>query len=177
MSEMERRHLGIQAFVHGEEPSPDRFDPPTNSDRMVNKPDGGLWTSTFREDGSCAWLDWCQAEHWGLSEESLLYALEPEPDILVVEIDSEADLHRIVDEWERDDLDRMVSRMYAPLDFEAIATEYDAIHLTGNGQRETRFATPGLYGWDTECTLWLRWSFSAVECLGPVESWIDRTNS
>lgn len=160
--------LGTQAFIDDTPPRRARFDPPTNRDQMPHKPDGGLWTSTLQEDGSCAWLDWCQAERWGLTAESKLYALEPEPDISVFEIDRDDDLQRALAEWRRGDVSPVVARMFAPLDFEAMATEYDAIHLTEWGQVHTRHSHPSLYGWDTECTLWLRWSFRSVENCGPV---------
>ena len=162
--------LGTQAFISENPPRPERFDPPTNTEQMVHKPTGGLWTSTLRDDGSCAWLEWCRAEHWGLTEASKLYALEPEPGIAVMEIDSEYDLQDVIDDWGRDDIRPALARSFAPLDFEAIAEEYDAIHLTEWGEHHTRFTTPGLYGWDTECTLWLRWSFRSVESCGPIDT-------
>lgn len=160
--------LGIQAFISDDPPHPDRFDPPTNTPQMSHKPAGGLWTSTLRAGGTCAWLDWCRAEQWGLTDETKLYALEPEPDVSVFEIERGDDLQRALVEWGRDDVPPVLARMFAPLDFEAMATEYDAIHLTEWGERHTRYSHPSLYGWDTECTLWLRWSFRSIESCGPV---------
>lgn len=164
---MNGTELGTQAFIHDEEPRPERFDPPTNTESPVHKPDGGLWTSTLRADGSCAWLDWWRSHDWDLWEGATLYALEPEANLSVLEIDSEADFQRALAEWERED--RLVRGPFdRKLDFEAMADEYDAIHLTETGRLETRFITPGLYSWDCECTLWLRWSFRSVETRGPV---------
>lgn len=39
-------------------------------------------------------------------------------------------------------------------DFEAIhEAGVDAVYLTQQGERETRFNDPSLYGWDCECVL------------------------
>lgn len=163
---MTDRPLGLQAFVHTEEPRQERFNRPTNTDRPVHKPDGGLWTSTLRDDGSCAWLDWCRGADWGPEEDAHLYALEPAADISVLEIDSAEDLTRALEKWERDNYPISIYRL---LDFEALAEEYDAIHLTERGVWQTRFSIPGFYGWDCESTLWLRWAFRSAENCGPVE--------
>jgi len=161
-------HL-TQCFIHDTEPQAERFDPPKNTGQLVSKPEGGLWTSTLRADGTSGWLDWCQAENWGIGEESVLYALEPKADCSVLVIDSEDDLHTVLESYSRDETD-FPSRiqMFAPLDFEALQERYDAIQLTENGQLETRFTTPGLYGWDSECSLWLRYEFDTVEEIGSV---------
>jgi hypothetical protein len=52
------------------------------------------------------------------------------------------------------------------LDFEELARDYDALHLTVRGQWKTRMTRPNLYGWDVESTLWFRWKFNRVEFLG-----------
>ena len=40
------------------------------------------------------------------------------------------------------------------IDFEKMLSDgIDAIYLTEKGEQETRFESPGLYGWDCECVL------------------------
>ena len=163
-----RNELEVQGFLSEDEPTPEKFDPPTNAGGLMNKPEGGLWTSTLRDDGTCAWLEWCRAESWGLTDETKLYALEPASDIAVLEIDSFDDLQELLYQWRRKNIPPALER-FAPLDFEAMAHGIDAIHLTKRGERKTRYSTPGLYGWDCECTLWLQWAFNSVECLGTIE--------
>lgn len=51
-------------------------------------------------------------------------------------------------------------------DFELLAKHFDVIHLTENGQYETRLNHPDLYGWDCESSLWLNWAVEKVEDLG-----------
>ena len=51
-------------------------------------------------------------------------------------------------------------------DFEKVALEFDAIHLTTRGMMETRFTpfeTPDLYGWDCESVLVLNRDVIVVE--------------
>jgi len=39
------------------------------------------------------------------------------------------------------------------LDFEQLSKTYDAVWLTYNGERKTRYSNPDLYGWDCESVL------------------------
>lgn len=164
-----------QAFVSETRPREAAFDRPTNDPHFRNKPSGGLWTSTLHDDGTSAWLDWCEDERWGLTNETVVYALDPEPDASVFVLDSQGDLLRLLGSFARDkDHDLLKPRLTAQIDFEAVAKHYDAIHLTERGQISTRLATPGLYGWDTESTLWLRWAFRAVEEIAPARDMLQR---
>jgi len=162
----ERTGHATQAFVADREPRESRFDRPENTGELANKPAGGLWTSTLRDDGTSAWVEWCRAERWGLTDESRLFTLEPDADVSVLVVDSETDLHALLDRFGRDDPGFLPKQQFARIDFERIATAYDAVHLTDAGQRATRFSRPGLYGWDCESTLWTRWCFDAVVDLG-----------
>jgi hypothetical protein len=179
MSDDRDQELGTQAFVHVEWPSRARFEEPSNRDPRVGipiKPAGGLWTSSFLEDGSCAWIG-SEAWEWHSSHlegEPRLFALEPAEGLEILEIDGPRDLDRALSEWEREDLEADVSsslsEMYALLDFEALAEEYDGIHLSGRGAATTRHSQPSLYGWDCESTLWLGWAFDEAADLGPASS-------
>jgi len=150
--------LEPQGFIHTNYPNKGRFDRVQNRDDLIVKPYGGMWTSTlhYRDDtATSAYVDWCAASGHGLCDGQTLYRLEPDPDCRVLEIDTVLDLRAIVDEYERADLGdaRSYTTTFAPVDFEAIAADFDAIRLTANGQRVTRFSRPGLYGWDSECVL------------------------
>jgi len=109
--------------------------PVTNSPRR-NKPKGGLWTSPV---GPCfGWKDWCEAESYG--DTCKCFNLEFVGSLL--RIDSVEDMLRLP--WEGED-------MFPWIDFERLAGKYDAIHLTENGENDTRFTNPkSLYGWDCE---------------------------
>jgi len=153
--------LEPQGFVHQDYPNRGRFEMPSNRDDGIVKPSGGMWTSTlYEEDGHLTngWLEWCSSGRWGLTEEHTLYELEPESHLQVLEIDSYADLQRVLQVYGRDDLpEPLLNSTFAPLDFEALAGGFDAIRLTEAGQRDTRMTRPGLYGWDSESVLALRW--------------------
>ena len=74
---------------------------------------------------------------------------------------------------------RAEDHFFQPLDFERMAADFDAVHLTDEGQWATRLTQPSLYGWDCESTCWLRWAFEraepgpAVELVGVRYSWDD----
>jgi hypothetical protein len=164
-----------QAFISETPPREAAFDQPTNDPGFRNKPSGGLWTSTLREDGMSAWLDWCETEQWGITDEAVVYALDPEPDVSVLVLDSQVDLLQLLATFARDQgHDLPKPRLTAQIDFEAVAKHYDAIHLTERGQISTRLATPGLYGWDTESSLWLHWAFRDVAEIAPARDILER---
>lgn len=165
--------VGTQVFIGPTRPDPERFDEPTNRDDLSIKPAGGLWTSTLRDDGGCAWLDWCRANDWGPADDDHIYVLEPEPNARVIVIDGVDDMRSAQDTFARVDLHPAISRSFAALDYEEIAETYDAVHVTDQGQRETRFSRPGLYGWDCESTVWLRWAFESVVDRGPVAEAVE----
>jgi len=165
--------LEPQGFVHQHRPSEARFELPMNRDDGIVKPKGGMWTSTlYEENGQLTngWIDWCSAERWGLGGQQALYKVEPESHAHVLEIDSYTDLQRVLEVYRRDDLpDVLLAGTFAPLDFEALASGFDAIRLTEKGQRETRMTTPGLYGWDSECVLSLRWIWDECEVVRDID--------
>lgn len=150
-------------------PSLESFEPVENKDDGVHKPRGGLWTSTLRDDTS-GWLDWCKAESF-YSGDEIVWLLYPEDELDIYEIDSQADLLTLLDHFERPGGDPAIDAQrgtFAPIDFETMAEEYDAIHLTEEGQWDTRMTRPGLYGWDSECYLWFRWCFEDIAEHNPI---------
>lgn len=159
-----------QVWMGTERPREEQMDPIENRDDLVSKPYGGLWTSPI--DSEFGWLDWCEMEDFFRSDEDeYLYEFivdNDDDDVLVYTIDCEYDLNALLDLFERDDIQKRSFQLFAPLDFEALATVYDGIYLTENGQRETRLTEPSLNGWDCECVLWLDWCFSDVEYIKEV---------
>lgn len=147
-----------QVFIHPERPHPDRLDPISN--RPQFKPEGGLWTSSYRDESS-AWVNWMQAEQWYNHSDATAWLLTPDdPDIY--QIDTLTDLKVLASEFPNEDS----PLSYTALDYEAIADVFDGIWLTQQGQWQTRFSHPNLYGWDCESTLWFEWCFENAE---PIE--------
>lgn len=157
------------AYIGGK-PERSKFNPVEN-DSFAVKPKGGFWTSPLRDDGRFGWLDWTERE-MRLPEEFDVWECHPEDELTVATIDTYQDLIAYLDVYERNDHFRAHSSQ-AALDFEEMATVYDAIYLTENGQRETRLTSPNLYGWDCETVLWLDWRFDTVEHLGTVGDYYD----
>lgn len=109
------------------------------------KPYGGLWASPVGSEWG--WKQWCVSEEFHLEELEKSFEFNYTGNIFV--IDSEADAKKmpvIKDEY---------TIYFARPDFEKMQRSgYDAIHLTVNGQDETRFSRECcLYGWDCESVL------------------------
>lgn len=165
--------IGAQTHVGRAKPQPERIDPIQNPDTPTgNKPYGGIWTSTLRDDGSSAWIDWCRKEEWGISDDMAVWKLAPNPDATILVIDTYDDFRELLDAFGWEIMGKRA------VDYERIAadTEYDAMRLTSNGQRDTRFERPGLYGWDVESTVWFDWVFSDVEHVCDVTRTNDLVN-
>jgi len=132
---MQLIHYGADHF------DPDKFKPIKNRDFV--KPEGGLWASPV--DSEYGWREWCEAEKF--NEEKLEIAFQFEYTGRFLVINSQYGLGamcwREVDYW----------RGKLVPDFELMAIEIDAIHLTARGQAATRWSQPDLYGWDCESVL------------------------
>jgi hypothetical protein len=129
------------------------------------KPEGGLWTSTYHPQCGSNWVQWCLGEGWEVPPEERWQSmlLVPAPARVFI-IDARADLERLAARYPGP----VIAHWAALLDWEAIAKDYDAVHLTARGQAMTRFSYPhNLYGWDVECTLWCRWCFTRADPLPP----------
>lgn len=168
--------LGAQAWVpRGDDPpAAARFRPVRNRPFPWVKPehDGGLWTSTWQPGTGSGWIQWCIEESFDCDCDSPtfpVWKLTPDPAARVARIDSLADLEALVAAYPAADPEwRAAGRFEHHPDWQRIADDFDAVNLTDAGQWATRLTDPGLYGWDCESTLWLRWAFTAVEDLGRV---------
>lgn len=133
---------------------------------------GGLWTSTKLPDGSSGWTAWCLGEEFA-GPDFDVWELEPDPSARVYTIDAYADLAALAEAFPPvcDHHDRPClpghRRFGSGVSWRRVAAEYDAVHLTDEGQWRTRMSDPhSLYGWDCESTLWFRHRFARVEFAG-----------
>ena len=140
------RHYGSTKF------QPELFLPVKNS-TWVKPIEGGLWTSPI--DSTWGWKDWNNVEHYEECDEEKSFIVEIKENSKILIIDSLSDLLNAP-------LIPGLSKKV--LNFEFIATKYDAIWLTVKGQRATHLSYPtNLYGWDCETVLILN-----PECCEPV---------
>lgn len=119
-----------------------KFEPVKN--RKHIKPYGGLWASPV----GCAygWREWCESENWG----DLSSCFETEYTGRTLVIFSIADLEKV--SW-------IDGHYQSYPDYEGMLKRgIDAIYLTEQGERETRYTEPGLYGYDCECVVVLNGS-------------------
>ena len=122
---------------------------PTNRSGW-NKPKGALWTSTYkpRSKYKSGWAEFvaCEDMDWQLSK-ALLIIISKKARLCI--INCFEDLNNLK-EYTDADKKRFVSD---DLDFSKLVKDYDLVHLTEEGQEHTRFSSPGLYGWDCECSV------------------------
>ena len=131
------------------------MDPIANTGQV--KPIGGLWTSTLTSAGKSAWArfapDYFAVHPTQLGLASILHPLAA---ARVAEIDNHVDLVALVDRYPSQH-----SGGPPVLDFEAMAADFDAVHLTASGEVATCHPARevNLKMWSVESTLWFRWMF------------------
>lgn len=154
--------FGRVLYVGPTAPSAEKFEPVVNREHSWTKPkSGGLWTSPPHPTHGSHWIDWCVNESFGERPFHLWELVATEP-VNAFVVDTYADLQALYDRFGIGE-----NEYDHGFDFEAIGREYDALHLTDEGQWRTRLSMPlNLYGWDCESTLWFRWVFSQVTDLG-----------
>lgn len=135
--------------------------------RIDNKPDGGMWTSTYIDDDDpvSSPSEWYSAatDMFRMSV-NRVFLLIPEQYIRRFIIDSLDDLLLLIKQYPCDCSGKYASFLAGRyINYEDFFKEYDCLTLTSEGQCNTRFSSPAdLYGWDSECTLWKRWAFTKV---------------
>lgn len=161
--------IEAQLFV-GSEPTREHFQPVSNAVDFGVKPNGGMWTSTYDPSIGSGWIDWCHKEDFRVPGGGWRsWLLVPSPGVRVLTIDTLEDLVLALNRYPRTEPAWRTNLfgMSRYFDFEAVARDYDAIHLTEEGQWRTRLSHPdNLYGWDCESVLWLHFEVDAVEYLG-----------
>lgn len=122
----------------------------------INKPVGGLWSSPYTP-GKKYISDWdrfCKEENFDKEDWSKGIIFKLKDNARIYTIDSYEDLTVLVNKYPNE---KSIIRTDA-LDFNKIAEDYDAIHLTEEGQWKTRNTYPNtLYGWDCETLLVLNY--------------------
>lgn len=145
---------------------PELLQPITNGDGATSifvKPVGGLWTSTWNaKQKTSEWVEWCRDNDFGNPDNYLWHLLTPSSEVRIAVIDSFADLMALLKSYPRPMPSVLAFWEQHYLDFEKMSQDYDAVHLTVRGQRQTHLSYPGLYGWDCESCLWFRWMFTKV---------------
>lgn len=133
---------------------------------------GGMWTSSYDSDHVSGWARTAAARalldspvhHW---------LLKVSCNVRIAVVDNYEDLLCLVQAYPLPAAPEL-SLLGPSLHWEALAEDYDALHLTHSGMLATRHLPrggdlgPSLMGWDCESTLWFRWSFSEVHDLGPL---------
>lgn len=122
-----------------------------------DKPEGALWTSSLLPDGTSAWTE--VEDVVGDSGRRPVWVLEfDEPASRIFTIATAEDYLQLVGEFPERRLDG-----YLTVNWVDVAKDYDAVHLTASGLLDTHAtssqagaATVRLWGWDAECTAWLR---------------------
>ncbi len=150
--------MKTQLFIGEKQPSSDLMEPITKGILPV-KPKGGLWTSTWDDEAyTSGWIEWLKDSELRDPYARQWWLLTPHEQTRIYTINAISDLRRLIS------LYPLFNTMgYSTIDYERIVHDYDAIHLTENGQEETRLTYPtNLYGWDCESTLWLHWRFTDV---------------
>ena len=168
---MSQLWLADQLWVSRRTPEQRHFQQIENDPGMGIKPRGGLWTSTYRpgEDAGSGWVEWCLGEQWGVPSDyrwkAWLFKIPPR--MQIYRIDTYEDLRRLVESsFGIGGPGRALHSGGLGIDYAKMARAYDAIHLTENGQWETRLSHPHtLYGWDCESVLWLHWPWAAGEVI------------
>ena len=107
----------------------------------ASKPTGGLWAS--RIDSPNGWKDWCESNEFGTEKltTSFMFTLKEDAKVLI-----------ITNTKQLEQLPKMknplpIPTMWSMIDYEALATEYDALELLISEDYELYFS---LYGWDCD---------------------------
>lgn len=134
----------------GKKPSPKLFLRIENYNDSVNKPSGGLWTSTYTQTEKylCDWQDWC------LGNEHTLYG---DPWLLVVKPGARLVTPRTADKF-------IISTEYGgQYDWVAMSKEYDGFHFNEVfSPLKENYLWRIHYDFDAESTIWFNWQFEDV---------------
>jgi len=128
--------LNLITYGKGKKFISSKFTPIENIPFFV-KPKGGLWASPV--NAAWGWREWCKIEEFGDLYNNFTFVFDG--NVFVIDSISSAASMPWIDHDKSIDFEKMLE------------LGYDAIYLTEKGQKETRFSTPSLYGWDCECVL------------------------
>jgi hypothetical protein len=117
----------------------------------LNKPEGGLWSCPYTPNNKYIsdWHEFCMEQFRdGLKEKAAIFDFKSNTRIYTV--NSLRDLNELYISYEHNVGEYA---LFNTLNYEELSKYFDIIYLTPKGQSETRFTTPGLYGWDIESCL------------------------
>ena len=128
-----------------------------------NKPYGGLWTSTYLEEGRYAseWVDFIYTnslDTWRNGPRA--YLLTPGVGARIYHVGNEDEARYLARTYPY--FDRCNPRVIAwdGIDWVALSADYDAVHfLTDDAAQEPEL----FHGWDVESTVWFRPLFRSVQ--------------
>ncbi len=165
-----RLPLRPQLVVHDNDILEPTIRPISNDAKTLSKPRGGLWTSTYDADYGSGWVRWCVAYRYNEPLDLHWTVVSVSSTAKVAIIDSAADFAGLINRYPR------LLHGRRGLNFERLAQDYDAVHLTHEGYLKSRSprSGPRLIGWDCESTLWFRWVFSESHKVQPCFKDADR---
>lgn len=134
-AQIEYIHYGSTVFLPGAVA-------PIRNTKMMPKPQGGLWGT--RADSEFGWKEWCEEQGFRQCHEAQAFRFTLRPDarvLLITDADNLVDLPHV---------EGPLTTRWDCLDFEKLATEYDAIEvlITEDFRLNQR-----LYGWDCDSIL------------------------
>lgn len=159
------RALGPQIMVCEQQPNESRFTVIGGVEgRYLNKPTGGLWTSSLK-DGTSGWIEWCLGEAFGDVAATPWWKMTPDPAAVILQVETMADYRAIMETY---------GELYSDADpvpvfnWSRIAEDgYAGLNLTEAGAVACRWGgiEDGMcmYAWDCESTVWFSWAFESVE--------------
>lgn len=164
--------IGVQAHTGNRQPlRPYQVDPLLPVP-MVDKPRGGLWTSTWTGPETISdWARWCCQENFAGGCTHDVWLLHPDPEAKIFMIDSREALKHLYDTYPKPLFGANGEVILPGVNWFLVATIYDAVSLTVEAFWSNRFTDyhelgMGTYGWDCESTCWFRWRFAGYEHVG-----------
>lgn len=145
-----------------------------NALQFLFKPSGATWTSSYIKEGAVAsdWVRWCFNEQPDWLEGKIGVLFEASPDAYIYEIDGKESYFDLLKKYPLVTVEKL-NQAYRDIyrdqpmtdklasfwfDWEAIAKDYDAVHLTQKAFWQLRMEPlcMTIYAADCECTWWLR---------------------
>ena len=172
--------LPTQVFVSHSKPEASKITPLLNE--RFWKPLGGLWTSTFGDDGG-EWVRWLDGQNYTLDDPRWggdLWLLEPKEANLAV-VAHPSDLRELCASYPHPELDHFNSlserfKSFEFVDWERLSQDYDGLHVPnpwpwrfGYGDDFDYAASMFFYTMDAECTCWARWCFEGEPRIASLE--------
>lgn len=150
---------------------------PVQGSRHSKPAKGGFWTSTYHPGYVSDWVRSLDKHHLSsralqvpariAADEEMLtpfsyWLLEVEPSARVYDVNQFSDLAALLSRYPMPEAWRRQEPWELTLDWQALAEDYDGLHLTVTGIHDDELISGWLYGWDCESTVWFRWVFSSV---------------